>query len=275
MVARHSRAFTLIELLVVISIIALLIAILLPALQKAREAAQVAKCTNNVKEQVLGGLMYTEDWKQYFPCNDLSAAGLSIGSTSGQLPTMVFGDPNANEYYPVGRFVNPYVNLPAFVAGNGSEVFELFQCPGDDGAIQTLPYACPYAPHAGPTWWEVRGNSYRFNVIYPAVGGTCPPPPGTPIPTLLYGNPGTWGRKYAAVLYPDRTVLVSDDVMNFCGWYSATTWCDNSYLSFYHDEKLPLMNLGFVDGHVTFMGVVVKLATVDIFEDNRYTWNIP
>ena len=43
------RAFTLIELLVVISIIALLIALLLPALQRAKEAADTAKCRANLK----------------------------------------------------------------------------------------------------------------------------------------------------------------------------------------------------------------------------------
>ena len=43
------RAFTLIELLVVISIIALLIALLLPALQRAKEAADSAKCKVNLR----------------------------------------------------------------------------------------------------------------------------------------------------------------------------------------------------------------------------------
>jgi len=62
---RGKHAFTLVELLVVIGIIAVLVGILMPALQKARNAAQVAQCLSNLRQAGMALQMYANENKDY------------------------------------------------------------------------------------------------------------------------------------------------------------------------------------------------------------------
>jgi prepilin-type N-terminal cleavage/methylation domain-containing protein/prepilin-type processing-associated H-X9-DG protein len=65
-----NRGFTLIELLAVIAIIAILAAILLPALSRAKSAADSAVCKNNLRQIMLAERLYVFDFGCYSTTTD-------------------------------------------------------------------------------------------------------------------------------------------------------------------------------------------------------------
>jgi len=201
-----------------------------------------------------------------------------VSSLSGQFRFAVFGDPNAVPYEPVGRILNTYVNLPTHVAGNlGTEGYELFRCPSDTGKDQALPdyYSCPFDPLTitGKSIFESSGTSYEYNVTYYDVGSTCPVPSGGTGPTLLWGGAGLWGRKYATITDPARTVLLSDHV-GFLSGLSWDGWCDAAYRAMFHFTREPVLNLSYADGHAKFTHIVVETGP-GVYDDDEYTWYVP
>ncbi|MCC7350399.1 MAG: hypothetical protein IT446_07505 [Phycisphaerales bacterium] len=65
--SQRTAAFTLVKLLVVIGIIALLISILMPALSRAREAANQVACASNMRQWATSVVAYSTDNKGWLP----------------------------------------------------------------------------------------------------------------------------------------------------------------------------------------------------------------
>lgn len=107
--SRERAAFTLIELLVVIAIIGLLVAMLMPAVQRAREAARRNACLNNIRQLGLAAQNYLSS-QRVFPSGWCKSVTDHDGDGE---PDPIFPD------FQVNPFTTP-ISVPSSAATGGT-----------------------------------------------------------------------------------------------------------------------------------------------------------
>lgn len=160
--------FTLIELLVVIAIIAILIGLLLPAVQKVREAAARATCTNNLKQMGL-------------------ALHNFAGNADGQLPAALIHSGRYNWTTEPSKYKGPEANFSSdasYLVYNHTGFVALLPFIEQDALFRQYNYAnvvstsSPYSKPAGadPTGNPNRDVASTFIKVYTCPSDENPPP---------------------------------------------------------------------------------------------------
>lgn len=134
-------AFTLVELLVVIGIIAILIGVLLPALSKARKAAEETKCMNNMRQWAIALMLYTDENKGCIP-GDGGDGSTSVPVTELSNPTSFQSWDSSSLWW---NALPPMINMPSYYELQSTPGLQLpgprsssiFVCPGADEGVAT------------------------------------------------------------------------------------------------------------------------------------------
>jgi prepilin-type N-terminal cleavage/methylation domain-containing protein/prepilin-type processing-associated H-X9-DG protein len=200
------RGFTLVELLVVIGIIALLVSMLLPALTKARAAAQSVACLSNLRTLGQGMQMY---------------AGEQRGAILGAgINNKHFLDQSANTWTLIGTFFSPTLPAGGPIAladwcGPMAEMLKIpvsnspeakdrysryreigvFLCPSAEGVLTEALPGAPAHSNAGPG--PQLGYATALGMLLTPATGLPEPQPGITDHTRISG--GSAGSRWPQI----------------------------------------------------------------------------
>ena len=252
---KAKRGFTLIEVLVVIGIIAVLLSILLPAVSKAREAANRTQCASNLRQIAMALHMYAVQYKGTFPASTLglpkNGSGPAQRANAGLY--LLMGRPSG----PPGNWYNAYRIVNPFIAKTSQDTrYHVFRCPS------------PYGDHD----FEGVGTDYVFMVGAWRVNPSFTTLPGTSV-ELAFTKQGSWGVRQGKVRNSSKRILATET-----SWLWATlqedpvVFSQNIDLNMRHDRVRPTMNVAFVDGHVKFLELRKKPKH---YNNEEYDFCIP
>ena len=172
---RFRGAFTLIELLVVIAIIAVLIGLLLPAVQKVRESASRAQCSNNLHQLALAIHAYENVNRSFPPSYTITVTTNPLAIQSYAWGVLVLPYVEQDNLYRGYQF-NQLLNSPANAAVVSTPL-KVMQCPSTPNQNRlytfTLPANAIFAGSPKLTWTAAAGDyippsGVRQGLTFPA-----------------------------------------------------------------------------------------------------------